>query len=141
MAGNGLPMYPVTVVGSWARPAWLLEALRKRQSGRLTFQEFNEVANRAVLEALKYQEDNGVDIVSDGEQRRDNFYSFVIEKLEGVRLMSLADIMDVVEDKSGFDQILRKADAPAFAIHNPTVVDKLKPRMSLALDEYEFLRK
>jgi 5-methyltetrahydropteroyltriglutamate--homocysteine methyltransferase len=65
----------------------------------------------------------------------------VVEKLEGVKLMSLADIMDVVEDKSGFDQILRKADAPAFAIHNPTVVDKLKPRMSLSLDEYEFLRK
>jgi len=49
--------------------------------------------------------------------------------------------MDVVEDKSGFDQILRKADAPAFAIHNPTVVGKLKSRMPLALDEYEFLRR
>jgi 5-methyltetrahydropteroyltriglutamate--homocysteine methyltransferase len=141
MAGNGLPLFPVTVVGSWPRPSWLLEALHKRQRGQISFQEFNEVADKAVLEALRYQEEAGVDIVSDGEQRRDNFYSFVVEKLDGVKLMSLADIMDVVEDKSGFDQILRKADAPAFAIHNPTVVDKLKPRMSLALDEYEFLRK
>src|SRR5262245_35097724 len=140
MAGNGLPMYPVTVVGSWPRPAWLLEALRKRQSGRLTFQEFNEVADRAVLEALKYQEDNAVDIVSDGEQRRDNFYSFVVEKLEGVRLMTLAEIMDHVEDKASFDAILRQADAPAFAIKNPTVVGKIKPRMPLAMDEYQFLR-
>lgn len=141
MAGNGLPLFPVTVVGSWPRPAWLLDALRKRQAGQLSFKEFNEVADKAVLESLRYQEEAGVDIVSDGEQRRDNFYSFVVEKLEGVKLMSLADIMDVVEDKSGYDQILRKADAPAFAIHNPTVVDKLKPRMPLALDEYEFLRK
>jgi 5-methyltetrahydropteroyltriglutamate--homocysteine methyltransferase len=141
MAGNGTPLFPVTVVGSWPRPAWLLEALHKRQAGQLSFREFNEVADKAVLEALRYQEEAGVDIVSDGEQRRDNFYSFVVEKLEGVKLMSLADIMDVVEDKSGYDDILRKADAPAFAIHNPTVVGKLKLAMPLALDEYEFLRK
>ncbi len=141
MAGNGTPLFPVTVVGSWPRPSWLLEALHKRQAGQLSFAEFNEVADKAVLEALRYQEEAGVDIVSDGEQRRDNFYSFVVEKLDGVKLMSLADIMDIVEDKSGFDQILRKADAPAFAIHNPTVVGKLKPRLPLALDEYEFLRR
>lgn len=139
MSGNGMPLFPVTVVGSWPRPSWLLEALRQRQAGQISFNEFNEVADKAVLEALRYQEEAGVDIVSDGEQRRDNFYSFVVEKLDGVKLMSLADIMDIVEDKSGYDQILRKADAPAFAIHNPTVVDKLKPRMPLALDEYQFL--
>jgi len=141
MTGNGLPLYPVTVVGSWPRPAYLLEALRKRQAGQLTFEEFNAVADRAVLEAVRYQEDAGVDIVSDGEQRRDNFYSFVVEKLEGVKLMSLADIMDVVEDKASFDKILRQADAPAFAIHNTTAVGKISPKRPLALDEYQFLRK
>jgi 5-methyltetrahydropteroyltriglutamate--homocysteine methyltransferase len=118
----------------------LLEALRKRQAGQSSFEEFNAVADRAVLEALRYQEEAGVDIVSDGEQRRDNFYSFVVEKLEGVRLMSLAEIMDLVEDKASYDQILRQADAPAFAIHNPTVVGQLKRRRPLALDEYQFLR-
>jgi 5-methyltetrahydropteroyltriglutamate--homocysteine methyltransferase len=140
MASNGVSLFPVTVVGSWMRPKYLLEALRKREAGQLSYQEFNEVADRAVLEALKYQEDAGVDIVSDGEQRRDNFYSFVVEKLDGVKMMSLAEIMDLVEDKASFEAILRQADAPAFAIHNPTVVGKIKPRMSLALDEYKFLR-
>jgi len=138
---GGLPLYPVTVVGSWPRPAYLLDALRKRQAGRLSFEEFNAVADRAVLEALRYQEEAGVDIVSDGEQRRDNFDSFVVEKLEGVELMSLAEIMDHVEDKASFDKILRSLDAPAFAIHNPTVTGKLRMRMPLALDEYRFLRK
>ncbi len=140
MSGNGLPLFPVTVVGSWPRPTWLLDALRKRQAGKLSFSEFNDVADRAVLEALRYQEEADVDIVSDGEQRRDNFYSFVVEKLEGVKLMSLAEIMDHVEDKASFDKILRSLDAPAFAIHNPTVVGKIKRRMPLALDEYRFLR-
>ncbi len=137
----GVPLFPVTVVGSWPRPRYLLDALRKRQAGRLSFEEFNEVADRAVLEALKVQDEAGVDIVSDGEQRRDNFYSFVCEKLEGTRLMSLAEIMDVVEDKSSFEAILRQRDTPAFAIHNPTVTGKLAPRMPLALDEYLFLRR
>ena len=137
----GVPLFPVTVVGSWPRPDYLLKALRERQAGRLGFEEFNAVADRAVLECLKYQDDAGVDIVSDGEQRRDNFYSFITEKLDGVRLMSLADIMDVVEDKSSFEAILRQRDTPAFAIHNPTVVGKLSPRMPLAVDEYQFLRR
>ena len=136
----GLPLFPVTVVGSWPRPPWLLEALKSRQAGRISFAEFNQVADKAVLEALKYQEDAGVDIVSDGEQRRDNFYSFVVEKLDGVQLMSLAEIMNYVEDKEAFDAILRARDAPAFAIHNTTVVSKVERRQSLALDEYEFLR-
>jgi 5-methyltetrahydropteroyltriglutamate--homocysteine methyltransferase len=140
MSVPGVPLFPVTVVGSWPRPAYLLDALRRRQAGRISFEEFNQVADRAVLEALEVQDQAGVDIVSDGEQRRDNFYSFICEKLDGTQLMSLADIMDVVEDKSSFESILRQRDTPAFAIHNPTVTGKLAPRMPLALDEYKFLR-
>ncbi|MBI4199873.1 MAG: cobalamin-independent methionine synthase II family protein [Chloroflexi bacterium] len=140
MAVAGVPLFPVTVVGSWPRPKYLLDALRQRQAGRLSFQEFNARADQAVLECLKYQQDAGVDIVSDGEQRRDNFYSFVTEKLDGVKLMSLAELMNHVEDKVSFDQILRSQDAPAFAIHNPTVVGKVRRRQPLAADELLFLR-
>ncbi len=141
MSSSELPLFPVTVVGSWPRPSYLLEALRKRQTRELSFEQFQEIADQAVLEALRYQDEAGVDIVSDGEQRRDNFYSFVVEKLDGVELMTLADLIDHVEDRTGFDQILRSMDAPAFGIKNPTVVGKLRPKMRLALDEYEFLRK
>ena len=135
-----LPLFPVTVVGSWPRPGYLLDALRKRQAGNISFDEFNRVADQAVLEALKFQEDAGVDIVSDGEQRRDNFYSFVVEKLDGACLMSLAELMNYVDDKESFDSILRSMDAPAFAIHNTTVVDKVHRREPLALDEYLFMK-
>ena len=119
----------------------LLEALRQRQAGRLSWEDYNKVADEAVLECLKYQDDAGVDIVSDGEQRRDNFYSFVEEKMDGVKLMSLAELMDHVEDKTTFDEQLRSLDAPAFAIHNATVVGKISRRQPLAMDEVEFLRK
>ena len=141
MAIPGLPLFPVTVVGSWPRPRYLLDALHKRQSGAFSFAEFNEAADQAVLESLGHQEEAGVDIVSDGEQRRDNFYSFVVEKLDGVQLMTLGELMDYVEDKAAFDEILRSQDAPSFAIHNATVTDKLRPTAPLAVDEYLFLQK
>jgi 5-methyltetrahydropteroyltriglutamate--homocysteine methyltransferase len=140
MSIKELPLFPVTVVGSWPRTRDLLGALRRRQSGRSSWEEFSEAADKAVLECLQYQEEAGVDIVSDGEQRRDNFYSFVVDKLDGVKLMSLAELMDYVEDKAAFDDQLRSLDAPAFAIHNPTVVGKISRREPLALDEYLFLR-
>jgi 5-methyltetrahydropteroyltriglutamate--homocysteine methyltransferase len=141
MSIDGAPAFPVTVVGSWPRPPELLKALRARQSGDLTFEEFNTEADKAVLECLRYQDEAGVDIVSDGEQRRDNFYSFIVEKLDGVQLMSLAEVMEHVEDKASFDEILRSQDAPAFAIHNTTVVDKIRRNKYLAMDELEFLKK
>jgi len=70
-----MSLYPVTVVRNWPRPSWLIDALRRREEGRLSFEEFNTVADDPVLAAVKYQEDAGMDIVGDGEQRRDNFYS------------------------------------------------------------------
>jgi methionine synthase II (cobalamin-independent) len=60
------PLFPVTVVGSWPRPTWLLEAMKRGRADLRTLQD------EATLLAVKYQEDAGVDIVSDGEQRRDN---------------------------------------------------------------------
>src|SRR6266851_3013677 len=86
-------LFPVTVVGSWTRPDWLIHALRRRQAGEISAGEFDHVADEAVLAAIKYQEDAGVDIVSDGEMRRDNFYSFVVEKLGGMRLMKLSQLL------------------------------------------------
>jgi 5-methyltetrahydropteroyltriglutamate--homocysteine methyltransferase len=130
----------VTTVGSWPRSPDLQRALARKQRGMLAAQEFDRIADAAVQEALRAQESAGCDIVTDGEQRRDNFYSFVAEKLDGVRLMSLAEMLGVVEDKEGFRRILDTLDVPAFSIHNPTCVGKLRRRRPLAVDEYAFLR-
>jgi 5-methyltetrahydropteroyltriglutamate--homocysteine methyltransferase len=135
-----LPLFPVTTVGSWPRSRPLLRALRDRQHGRLTAAQFDAVADEAVLAALQAQEAAGVDLVTDGEQRRDNFYSFVAEKLDGVRLMTLAELLDYVEDKAGFEEILGTLDVPAYSMMNPTAVGRLARRAPLAVDEYRFLR-
>ncbi|MGC2332685.1 MAG: cobalamin-independent methionine synthase II family protein [Candidatus Acidiferrales bacterium] len=126
--------YPVTVVGSWPRPAWLIEAIKRRSASLV------ELKDQATLLAIKYQEDAGVDIVSDGEQRRDNFYSFISDRLEGIRLMTLAELLDYVEDKAAFENLLNALDVPAFAIKNPVVVGKVWRRGPLVMDDYRFLR-
>src|SRR3989441_57741 len=133
-------LFPVTVVGSWPRPPWLIQALRKRQAGESSFKEFNKVADDAVLASVKQQEDAGVDIVSDGEQRRDNFYSFVVEKLDGIKLMTVAQLLDFVKDRASFEESLRALDVPAFAMKSPVAVGQVHARDSLALDELKFLK-
>jgi 5-methyltetrahydropteroyltriglutamate--homocysteine methyltransferase len=82
-----------------------------------------------------------VDIVTDGEQRRDNFYSFVVEKIDGMQLMRVSDLLDHVPDRAHFEETLRALDVPAFAIKSPVAVRKLRKRSSLAGAEVAFLQR
>ena len=136
-----LPLFPVTTVGSWPRPQELLRAFSLKHRRELDRREFDQVADRAVIAALRAQEQAGADLVTDGEQRRDNFYSFVADKLEGVQMMTLSEMLDVVEDKRGFARLLATLDVPAFSIRNPTCVGPIRRREPLALDDFEFLRR
>jgi 5-methyltetrahydropteroyltriglutamate--homocysteine methyltransferase len=140
MKTQEMPLFPVTVVGSWPRPPEVLRALRQKHMGRLSAAEFERLADAAVLDAVRAQESAGVDLVTDGEQRRDNFYSFVAEKMSGVRLMTLAEMLEVVEDKAGFERILQTLDVPAYAMKTASCVGKVERREPLAVDEYRFLR-
>ncbi len=137
---SNLPLLPVTMVGSWPRPVELLRAQKLKQKGQLSLEEFERMADKAVLEVLRLQEKAGVDIVTDGEQRRDNFYSFVAEKLCGVQMMTLSEMLDFVEDKAGFERILQTLDVPAYSISNPTCVGKIERRIPLAVNELKFTK-
>ncbi|MCA8952876.1 MAG: cobalamin-independent methionine synthase II family protein [Planctomycetes bacterium] len=129
-----VPSFPVSVVGSWPRPRWLLEATKRRSP------DLPALRDEATLQAIASQERAGVDVITDGEQRRDNFYSFLAEKLAGVELMTMADLLDYVEDKAAFEALLQTLDVPAFAIKNPTITGKLARSEPLAGRELEFLR-
>ncbi len=133
-------MFTVTQVGSWPRSRDLLRALRARQKGQISRAEFERVADSEVRRCVQLQLDAGVDIVVDGEQRRDNFYSFITDKLAGAQLMSLAEMLDTVEDKASFEEMLTTLDVPASAIKNPTCVGKLARREALAVDELRFVQ-
>ncbi|HEV2386239.1 MAG TPA: cobalamin-independent methionine synthase II family protein [Candidatus Acidoferrales bacterium] len=140
MATNETKLFPVTVVGSWPRTPGLVRALRRKQAGELAEAEFQQEADRAVIDALAAQERAGVDIVSDGEQRRDNFYSFVVDKLSGLRLMKVSELMDYMKDRARYEEILRALDVPAFAIKSPIAVERIGTKNGLARDELAFAK-
>jgi len=137
---TSLPLLPVTTVGSWPRPLALLKSLRDLRAGRIAEATFERAADAAVLEVIRAQEAIGVDIITDGEQRRDNFVSFVARKLTGVRMMTLADLLEVIEDRAGFERILQTLDLPAYSITNPTCVGPVERDRPLAVDELRFLK-
>ncbi len=130
-------MFPVTQVGSWPRSESLLAALSDLQQGRMSRAEFDRVADAEVRRAVELQVEAGVDIIVDGEQRRDNFVSFVTEKLDGTRLMSLTDSAD---NEDGFSEELAAADVTPDSIMNAVCVGKLERREPLAVDDYKFVR-
>ena len=135
------PLFPVSVVGSWPRSTELIQALRKKQAGEIDAAEFEALADQEVIAALHAQENAGVDILTDGEQRRDNFYSFAVDKLSGMQLMKVSDLLNYAKDRARMEEVLRALDVPAFAIKSPIVVGKLGKRDGLALDELAFVKK
>src|SRR5262249_28076744 len=134
------PLFPVAMMGSLPRPRPLLDALRRRQAKRIRPATFDRTAAQAIQEAVTLQEQAGVDIISDGEQRRDNFYAFIAACVDGIRLMGLAELLHYVENKTACERLLQALDVPAFAIKNPVVVGPLRRRQPLALAEYQSVR-
>ena len=130
-------MFEVTQVGSWPRSEKLLRALHDRQKGSITRAQFDRVADDEVRRCVAAQIEAGVDIVVDGEQRRDSFVSFVTEKVEGTKLMSLEETAD---DKKAFAKMLEAADVAPGSIRNPVCVGKLSRRDPLAVDDFKFVR-
>jgi 5-methyltetrahydropteroyltriglutamate--homocysteine methyltransferase len=86
------PVQPLStsVVGSYSVPEWL-ERLKtdyyQRRISAASLQEIHEVAIKA---AIKDQESAGVDIVSDGELRRDNDVDYFLARMPGVEIPQLA---------------------------------------------------
>jgi 5-methyltetrahydropteroyltriglutamate--homocysteine methyltransferase len=133
-------MFTVTQVGSWPRSKEILRALRDRRQDRMSREKFDRVADVEVRRTVELQIEAGVDVVVDGEHRRDSFYSFITEKLDGTRLMSLAQMLDTLEDRAGFEEMLDTLDVPASAIRNPTCTGRLSRREPLAVDELRFVK-
>lgn len=129
-----------TQVGSWPRSKTMLKTLRGHQKGAISRKDFDAVADGEIRRTVELQEKAGLDILVDGEHRRESFYAFITEKVAGTRLMSLADMLDYVEDKAEFEEMLRTMDMPASAVKNPTCIGKIYRREPLALEDFRFLR-
>lgn len=127
-------------VGSWPRPRWLLRALHERLEGRLSDEEFDAAAQDAVRLAVAAQERAGVDVVTDGEQRRDNYASFVGGLLDNCQLIPLTDLLPYVDHPEEFRKELDSLDVPANQVRHPAVFGPLGRSRPLAVHEVSFAR-
>jgi 5-methyltetrahydropteroyltriglutamate--homocysteine methyltransferase len=76
-----------THVGSLARPLDLVEMIRAKEAGQAVNDgEFEDRVRLAVEAIVKMQADCGIDVVSDGEQRRPSFNSYVLSRLTGFEI-------------------------------------------------------
>jgi 5-methyltetrahydropteroyltriglutamate--homocysteine methyltransferase len=80
-----LPILPTTVVGSYAIPAWLWAAYEKIEAGGFGVMDVAETENDAVATAVRDQERAGVDLISDGEMRRQGFIVSIFKYFQGLR--------------------------------------------------------
>src|ERR1041384_7972830 len=70
-------------VGSLLRPAELLDAQRRLAAGEIDYRVFKQIEDHAVDEAIALQEKSGLEIVTDGEMRRQSFQSQMTAAVSG----------------------------------------------------------
>jgi 5-methyltetrahydropteroyltriglutamate--homocysteine methyltransferase len=81
-----LPILPTAVVGSYAMPGWLERLKTEYFLRRISRHDLDEIHDTAVKAAIKDQEAAGIDIVTDGELRRDNMIDYFALRLPGVEI-------------------------------------------------------
>lgn len=140
VAAPPLPPLAVTSMGSWPRPRWMVEAMHAHVEGRLSAREFQQTADDAVRLAIAAQERAGADVVTDGEQRRDSYASFVASRLDNCQLIPLTDLLPLVDHPDEFEAELRALDIPAADVRHPAVFGPLARSRPLVAHEVDFAR-
>lgn len=136
-----LPLFPTSLIGSMPRSTEVLSALRMVKRGKMEPVQFNQLVEAETRKVVKLQEDLGVDIITSGELGRDNYVSFVSEKLGGVRMMSMSEMLDYVDDKKAFEEMLTALDVPAVSIKNAICVGRLQYNGEIVANELITLKK
>ncbi|MBK8766870.1 MAG: 5-methyltetrahydropteroyltriglutamate--homocysteine S-methyltransferase [Burkholderiaceae bacterium] len=116
-------------VGSFLRPKVLLEAREQRQNGQITAEQLRTVEDAAIRDVVKFQEDIGLQGITDGEYRRTYFHIDFLEQLQGV------------ETKGGIQVSFRKADGTVdFSPPVMQVTGKIGHARPIQLADFEFLK-
>jgi len=85
MPEHSFPILPTTVVGSYAIPSWLWAAYEKIEAGGFGEMDLGETEDDAVEMAVRDQERAGLDVISDGEMRRQGFIVSIFNYFTGLR--------------------------------------------------------
>jgi len=126
-------LFPTTLVGSYPQPEWLIDRkrlagrfpprVRARELWRVPEPYLAEAQDDATIMAIKAQEDAGLDIITDGEIRRESYSNRFATALDGVDL----DNPGTALDRSGHPNPV------------PRVVGPIRRRHPVGVSDLEFL--
>ena len=128
-------LFPTTLVGSYPQPEWLIDRkklagrfpprVRARELWRIPEPLLEEAQNDATLLAIKAQEEAGLDIITDGETRRESYSNRFATALEGVDI----DNPGTALDRSGHPNPV------------PRVVGKVRRKHAVEVQDLLFLKR
>src|SRR5687767_2375967 len=131
---NEAMLFPTTLVGSFPQPEWLIDRkklaggfpprVRARELWRIPETFLAEAQDDATLLAIRAQEEAGLDIITDGEIRRESYSNRFATALEGVDI----DNPGTALDRSGHPNPV------------PRVVGKVRRKHAVEVRDVEFLR-
>jgi len=129
-----MTLFPTTLVGSYPQPDWLIDRaklagrfpprVRARELWRIPEPWLSEAQNDATLLAIRAQEDAGLDIVTDGEIRRESYSNRFATALDGIDV----DNPGTALDRSGHPNPV------------PRIVGKISRRRPVEVDDLKFLK-
>ena len=127
-------LFPTTIVGSFPQPDWLIDReklagrfpprTRARELWRIPPPYLEQAQDDATLIAIRAQEEAGLDIVSDGEIRRESYSNRFATALDGVDL----DNPGTALDRSGHPNPV------------PRIVGPIRRRHAVEVGDLKFLR-
>ena len=127
-------LFPTTIVGSYPQPDWLIDRnklagrfpprVRARELWRVAEPWLAQAQDDATLLAIRAQEDAGLDIVSDGEIRRESYSNRFATALDGVDLDNPGSALD----RSGHPNPV------------PRIVGRIRRRHAVEVEDLKFLQ-
>lgn len=127
MSHRNRPPFRADHVGSFLRPARLLDARARQQRGELTREGLRAVEDECIAQIVKFQEDVGLESITDGEFRRTYFHIDFLEQLGGVK----TDVPVTIVKPDGTQEL-----APPVM----RVVDKVRHVKDVQLEDFRFLK-
>ena len=87
MANQKRAPFRANHVGSLLRPPELRQARERRQKGEISAAELREIENRCIRDAVKMQEDVGMQGITDGEFRRNLWHADFLSQFQGIKVV------------------------------------------------------
>jgi 5-methyltetrahydropteroyltriglutamate--homocysteine methyltransferase len=124
---DGRPPFRADHVGSLLRPPPLRQAFRRHAAGEIDDAEFGRIQDACITDAVRMQEECGLQVVTDGEFRRGSYWGRFVERTEGFAIRNA--VFKFRDDRGNEVEFTA-----------PYATGKIGRRQPLAVDEFVALR-